>query len=58
LSAAGTFGELRRAGVRYVVVHTADVRPAPRARILSRELPRRVHLVAALGDDHVYVIEP
>jgi hypothetical protein len=44
--------------VRYVVVHTADVRPAPRARILSRELPRGVHLVAALGDDHVYVIEP
>jgi hypothetical protein len=41
-----------------VVVHTADVRPAQRARILSGELPRGVHLVAALGDDRGYVIEP
>jgi len=51
-------GELRRAGVRYVVVHTADVRPAQRARLLSGELPRGVHLVAAYGDDRVYVIDP
>jgi hypothetical protein len=47
-------GELRRAGVRYVVVHGSDARPGLRARILTGELPRDVHLVAALGDDRIY----
>jgi hypothetical protein len=51
-------GEMRRWGVRYVVVHTADVPPAQRARLLTSELPRGVYLVAALEDDRIYALDP
>jgi hypothetical protein len=54
--------ELRRAGVRYVVVHVDFIprdRPGRRARALSTEpLPEGVRLAARFGPHLVYELEP
>jgi hypothetical protein len=53
--AAGVF---RKAGVRYVVVHTDRVSPGQRRRIAEGSLPYAVRLAADFGPDRVYVIDP
>lgn len=51
--------ELRRAGVRYVVIHLDLVPPERRARILATtELPPGVALAADLGAHRIYSIDP
>ena len=51
---------LREIGVRYVVVHVDAFRDTSRARYILRNTPERrdVRLVAAVGDDRLYVIAP
>ena len=50
--------ELRRAGVRYVVIHLSSLPGARRARIeaATAPLPEGVQLVATLGTDLIYEI--
>jgi hypothetical protein len=53
---ARVFGE---AGIRYVVVHTKELKPLHQERLLSgATLPGNVRLLAILGDDRVYGILP
>jgi hypothetical protein len=47
----------RRIGVRYVVVHTRDLRPDQRARLRPAELPEGVRLAADFGEDLVWEID-
>jgi hypothetical protein len=50
---------LRRAGVRYVVVHLDSLTPGQRQRISSADpLPEGVALAVAIGPDRVYRIDP
>ena len=49
---------IRGRGVRYVVLHSAELRKERMARVLGRSLPEGVHLVARFDDDYVYEIEP
>jgi hypothetical protein len=54
-----TVRELRAAGVRYVVVHLAAVRPQQQAMLASDEpLPPGLALAADFGADRVYEIDP
>jgi hypothetical protein len=53
-----TAGVYRKAGIRYVVVHTDRVSPGQGRRMASDPLPYAVRLAAALGPDRVYVIDP
>lgn len=54
-----TVRELRAAGIRYVVVHVAEVRPRQREMLASGEpLPPGLTLAADFGADRVYEIDP
>lgn len=56
---AGSARDLRRGGVRYVVVHLDALPPARRERILSTQgLPEGVVLASDLGAHRVYAIDP
>lgn len=51
--------ELRAAGVRYLVIHTDQVRPQQRKALSSGEsLPPAVFLRAIFGSDRIYEIDP
>jgi len=51
-------GVFRKAGIRYVVVHTDHVSRGQRRRILEDPLPYAVRLVSQVGPDRIYVIDP
>jgi hypothetical protein len=49
----------REKGIRYVVVHTGELKPAHKERLMAAAaLPSNVMLLAVLGDDRVYGILP
>jgi hypothetical protein len=49
---------IRARGVRYVVLHSAELKEERRARVLGRGLPVGVSLVARFDADYVYEIDP
>lgn len=49
---------IRGRGVRYVVLHSAELREERKARVFGRGLPQGVRLVAEFGDDYVYEVDP
>ena len=49
---------IRGRGVRYVVLHSAELRTERRTRVFGRELPQGVRLVAQFDADYVYEIDP
>lgn len=54
-----TVRELRAAGVRYVLVHLAAVRPQQQEMLASDDaLPPGLRLAADFGDDRIYEIDP
>lgn len=54
-----TVRELRAAGIRYVVVHMAEVRPRQKLRLAPEEaLPPGLTLAADFGAERVYEIDP
>jgi hypothetical protein len=48
---------IRWRGVRYVVLHSAELREERKARVLGRALPDGVRLLAQFGGDYVYEID-
>lgn len=53
-----TSRQFRRAGIRYVVLHTDRLDDHGRARVLEAGLPEGVTLAAELGPDRIYEIHP
>jgi hypothetical protein len=53
-----TAGVFRKAGIRYVVVHTDRVSPGQQRRIAEDPLPYAVRVAADFGPDRIYVIDP
>jgi hypothetical protein len=49
---------IRGRGVRYVVLHSGELREERKARVLGRGLPVGVRLLARFDADYVYAIDP